>query len=333
MSERKSTIYDVAKKSETSITTVSRVLNNPDKVAADTKEKIYKAMKELGFVPKAEARERAKKNIGRIGVITPFLTHPSFMHRLKGITDGLKATPYELTIITVANKTDINDYLRSINLTNRLDGIIVISQKLSRESIRLIKELKIKTIFIEFEEHDFPGIFIDNTKGGEFVAEYLHDKGFKTFSVLTEQDIQTSESPNILRVNGFRKRLLDFNKKIDDSEIFFTNNNFDQALEVAKEIVSREILPEVVFATTDLLAVAMLKAARNRDLEIPKDLGIIGFDGTDTSEYMDITTVDQSLEVSGKLAAELLINYIENPDFALQKTYLPLNVIERSTIK
>src|SRR5665647_551558 len=79
------TIYDVAEYSGTSISTISRVINSPEKVSVETRHKVFDAIDVLGFVPKAEARARALRLNGRIGVITPFFTAPSFVQRLRGL--------------------------------------------------------------------------------------------------------------------------------------------------------------------------------------------------------------------------------------------------------
>ena len=80
-----STIYDVARLAGVSSATVSRVLNEPDKVGADKRQKVMEAIKELNFVPKADAVANARKSYRKIGVIAPFFTQPSFMERLRGV--------------------------------------------------------------------------------------------------------------------------------------------------------------------------------------------------------------------------------------------------------
>ena len=83
------TIYDVAELSGLSISTVSRVLNSPERVSEATRAKVLAAIDQLGFVPKAEARARALQSTRRIGVLTPFFTAPSFVQRLRGIDTAL----------------------------------------------------------------------------------------------------------------------------------------------------------------------------------------------------------------------------------------------------
>src|SRR5690349_24561863 len=120
---KKPTIYDVAKHAGVSITTVSRMLNTPDKVNAETREKVLAAIDALEFVPKAEARARAIQRTGRIGVISPFFTAPSFIQRLRGIAETLAPESYELMIYTVDSNDHLQWLLSSLPLTVKLDGL------------------------------------------------------------------------------------------------------------------------------------------------------------------------------------------------------------------
>ena len=95
------TVYEVAREAGVSIATVSRVLNTPDHVNESTRTRVYQAIDELGFVPKAEAAARARKRHGRIGVLAPFFTFPSFVARLRGVANALSDSPYELAIYNV----------------------------------------------------------------------------------------------------------------------------------------------------------------------------------------------------------------------------------------
>src|SRR5512140_2008661 len=103
---KKATIYDVAKHAGVSITTVSRMLNAPDKVNRQTRERVLAAIDQFSFVPNAEARARAMQNTGRIGVISPFFTAPSFIQRRRGVAETLSSENFELVIYTV----DSNDH-------------------------------------------------------------------------------------------------------------------------------------------------------------------------------------------------------------------------------
>lgn len=333
MGIKEPTIYDVATKAGISIATVSRVLNNPEKVSSKTKNRVFKIMDELNFTPKADARHRAKKNTGRIGIITFDLDYPAFAPRLKGISKALEGTPFELIIITVKKLNDFEYYLRSINLTDSIDGLIVLSHKLTSSTLKLLDELSIKTVFIEFGEDTFTSVGTDNFQGGTIVADFLLSKNYINFAVLTESESDKYVHPNQLRVSGFMAQLSKHGIDLNRDGIFYTNDNINDSIKSAEEILLKKDRPEVIFATTDLLAVSVMKAAKKLNISIPEELGVIGFDGTNISEYMDITTIDQHLEESGKIAAKLLIQSIIKPESTIQKILLPLNIIERDTIR
>ena len=121
------TVYDVAESAGVSISTVSRVLNSPEKVNAATRMRVMAAIDHLGFVPKAEAAARARKGHARIGVLAPFFTLPSFVERLRGVANALADSPYELAIYNVDSSERRDGYLTSLPLTRRLDGLIIMA--------------------------------------------------------------------------------------------------------------------------------------------------------------------------------------------------------------
>ncbi len=104
------TIFDVADLSGVSISTVSRVINIPEKVNINTRQRVYDAIDKLGYVPQAEARARALRLTGRIGVITPFFTAPSFVQRLRGIAASLSKENFDLVIYTVDSNNRLQSY-------------------------------------------------------------------------------------------------------------------------------------------------------------------------------------------------------------------------------
>src|SRR5690606_5808818 len=93
----------------------------------NTRQRVYDAIDRLGFVPQAEARARALRQNGRIGVITPFFTAPSFVQRLRGIAGSLSKENYDLVIYTVDSNNRLQSYLTTIPLTGNLDGLVILS--------------------------------------------------------------------------------------------------------------------------------------------------------------------------------------------------------------
>jgi LacI family transcriptional regulator len=206
--QKVSTIYDVAKQAGVSITTVSRMLNAPDKVNGETRERIMAAIDALGFVPKAEARARALRGTGRIGVISPFFTAPSFVQRLRGISEALSAKKFELVIYTVDSAEHLKRFLSSLPLTGNLDGLIVLSLPVDDADVRRLVEHGLPTVLVEFPHPSLSSVEIDDGMGGRMAAQYLLEKGHRCIAFLGDTDLpEYSLHPVSQRLVGFRQAL------------------------------------------------------------------------------------------------------------------------------
>ena len=102
---------------------------------------------------------------------------------------------------------------------------------------------------------------------------------------------------------------------------------------LAKEmLIDNATRPTAIFAATDLQAMGVLKASREMGLKVPDDVAVIGFDDLDMANYVDLTTIRQPLDESGRLAVEILLNRIEDPNRPVQHVRLPLKIVERKTV-
>jgi DNA-binding LacI/PurR family transcriptional regulator len=326
------TIYDVAELSGRSIATVSRVLNSPERVAEASRNRVLAAIEELGFVPQADASERARKQIGRIGVITPFFTLPSFTQRLRGIATALVGSRYDLTIYPVDSRARLESYFTVLPLRRRIDGLIAMSIPVSSESLRRLRQSSIPTVFIENRVPGFSSIEIDDRYGGRLVAEYLVGKGHRRFAYVGDHVIPDyALKPEVSRLEGYRETLAEKGLALPEDHIklpVFPSRDPDGQVH---ELLDLDVPPTAIFAATDDLALRVLKVARQRGLRIPDDLAVVGFDDVDIASYLDLTTVNQSLDESGKLAVEALITQIADPTRPTKNTFVELSLVERST--
>ncbi|MCF6336309.1 MAG: LacI family transcriptional regulator [Spirochaetales bacterium] len=327
---KKSTIYDVASLAGVSITTVSRVLNSPGQVASISRKKVVEAMKELNFVPKAEAIARARKDFKRIGVLTPFSTEPSFVQRIRSITRSLSAADYELITYSVESEEQLSGYLSMLPVSNRIDGLIILALPVKEEEILLFKEYDFPVVMVEISNPLVSSIEIDNKAGGKLAAEYLISRGYKSLGFVGEG----GEPPYSLhateqRFNGFNTHLSENGFKVDPEHVSLHQFGMSFSVEAVKKILLMENRPDAIFAASDIQAVGVIKAAREMNLNVPEDIAVIGFDDIDLADYMGITTINQSLDQSGHTAVELLIEQIKNPFVSVKYISYQLKIIER----
>jgi LacI family transcriptional regulator len=326
------TIFDVAALSGVSISTISRVINTPEKVNLNTRQRVYEAIDKLGFVPQAEARARALRFKGRIGVITPFFTAPSFVQRLRGIASSLSKENYDLVIYTVDSNNRLQSYLSSLPLTGNLDGLVIMSLPVVDNDVKRLLDHGLPTVLIEFPHPLLNSVEIDDVDGGKKATEYLIKKGHRRIAFLGDTDLpEYSIHPVSLRLKGFRNALKAANLAVPEDFIRLAPYNQEQARQVAKDLLNSPNPPTAVFAATDLQALGVLKAARQFGVKVPDQLAVIGFDDLDTADYEDLTTIRQHLDESGRIAIEILLAHIEDNTRPVQHVTLPLIVIERLT--
>jgi len=332
MSKAGPTIYDVSELAGCSIATVSRVLNTPELVKEDTRKMVLRAIDELGFIPKADARDRARKGIGRIGVITPFFTLPSFAQRLRGIAAELIDSPYNVSIYPVDTQTRLDNYYTTLPYSNQVDGLIIVSLPIEEQPLKRFKRNGIPVIFIENHIPDYSSIEIDNYHGGQLAAKHFLKKGHNRCAYVGDTVVpEYTLRPEEQRLAGYRDALeangVDLPEECIKLPVFPPR---DQAEQV-HELLNLAKPPSAVFAATDDLALQVLKVAKKRGVQVPKDLAVIGFDDIEFASYLELTTIDQSLGKSGKLAAKRLVEEIETPSGSVENIFIQLKLIERST--
>lgn len=328
------TIYDVAKAAAVSIATVSRVLNVPQQVNDATRQRVLAAIDQLNFVPKAEASARARKSAGRIGVLAPFFTYPSFVQRLRGVANVLNGSQYELVVYTVDSAEHYRRQLETLPLLRRLDGLIVMSLLIEDSAAKRLLQHNLHTVMVESHHDAFSGVEIDNESGGRLAAEYLIKRGHRQIAFLgIDAEIEGCTLPTSrIRLKGFQAALDQVGLPLIDIYVRNAPNHMEAAYQQAKALINLPERPTAIFVTSDILAISALKAVRDQSLQVPADVAVLGFDDLDISDYIGLTTIRQALDESGRVAVELLLARLAEPTRPLQQVRLPLTVIERETV-
>jgi len=327
------TIYDVAALSGVSISTVSRVLNSPEKVGDVARLKVIAAIDELGFVPKAEARARALQYSPRIGVLTPFITAPSFVQRLRGISSALTQTNHELIIYTVDSLPRLQGYLTNLPIKGNLEGLIVMSLPIDEPSAQRLVQHGPHAVFIEYHQNGFSSIEIDDYQGGKLAAQYLVSKGHLRCGFIGDIDPPNfAIRPVVQRLKGFHQGLEEAGLTLTADYIRSSPYGQEKTQQAVFELLNLPLPPTAIFAAADIQATVALKVARGMGLHVPDDLAVLGFDDLDLADYIGLTTIRQPLDDSGRIAVELLLSKLASPDQPSQHIQLPLNIVERETV-
>jgi LacI family transcriptional regulator len=173
---------------------------------------------------------------------------------------------------------------------------------------------------------------IDNQEGGRLAARYLLGKGYRRPAVIGETgEPDYALHPAIGRLQGFREVCEAAGLELPDERIRLNPYAAETVAAEVDRLLELPVRPDAIFATSDLQAVAVLKTARKCGLSVPGDLAVLGFDNTDLADYLDLSTVDQSLDASGRIALELVLRHMEDATRPVQHVRLRMEVSERSS--
>ena len=327
------TIYDVAQEAGVSITTVSRYMNNPDNVKDSTGSRIAEAMDKLDYVPQGNTGTRAKRSVGRIGVLTPFFPAPAFVTRLSGVIPPLREANYEVIIYTIENPEQLDEYLTSVPFTRRIDGLILISVHLTEDQHRILSASGLNIVMIESDDENFSRVLADDYHGGQIAAELFLKKGYLPCAFFGDINNNLSYSchPSETRLKGFQATLKNSGYEMEEKYILESVTTVDAAREKFGRLIKNGDCPRAIFAMSDLHAIGVMKAANDHGIKIPEELAILGFDDIDGADWMELSTISQHLVDSGRVAANLLLDRMSGRVETIQKVNLQVGLIERAT--
>ena len=330
MSKKKVNIYDVAEKAGVGIGTVSRVLNNSEKVKEETREKILEVMKELNYRPNKVAQNLAKQKANAIAVIVPSFIDHFFVEVLKGIQDALT----EENIDLILHKIDLNDKrmdkILEIVHGRKVDGIAAVTMDISQADHEELKNSGIPIVIADESSSDFHSIYFDDIKGGEMAVDYLFNLGYRKIAFING-DINSLHGQK--RLQGVKRSFEKNNLKIQDNLIkdgdFYTEDGYQSMQEILA--LPEKEWPTAVFAASDNQAIGVLQAMEEKNLKAPDDIAVIGYDNIELAKYLKITTIWQPMYQLGHLAIEVLLKAINGELKDKFNKELELKLVKRET--
>ncbi|WP_136605716.1 LacI family DNA-binding transcriptional regulator [Paenibacillus dokdonensis] len=305
-------IKDVAKHAGVSVTTVSRVLNGEKYVKDDLKAKVNKAIEELGYAPSHIARSLVRKKTNLIGVIVPDLTSSFYSTILSSIEERATANDYNLLVCNI--NEDIDKELKYLNVCQemRVEGIIIMHEKINEQIRQFIHKIDIPVIFSSVKPMDqnLISVIIDDYQAAYDATKYLIELGHETIGFIggDMRDITSGQN----RYSGYRNAMADSGKKLVFEHIRFGDYKVKSGYDLMEEILSTGNPPTAVFAVSDDMAVGAMNCLRDHHLNIPEDISIMGFDGSQLTELVRpmLTSMEQPIRQMGEVTMDVLLKLI-----------------------
>jgi DNA-binding LacI/PurR family transcriptional regulator len=326
------TIRDVAKHAGVGVGTVSRVLNNSESVRESTRLKVLSAIEELNYSPSSVARYLSGGKAMALGVTVPFFTNDSVVRRLQGVVSVIGSSDYDLVLFDVENSENHDELLTNITQRSFVDGLLILSMLPAERDMEQVLEVGIPIVIVDSYHPDLPSITVDNEVGAWKATNHLLDLGHQRIGYLSDYPGNLfNSSPVVDRFAGFRRALQEAG--IEYNPEFYAESTIDRndAHEKVFKILDGVDRPTAVFAYCDIQAIGVMEAARELGLRVPQDLSIIGYDGIEAAEYMQLTTVRQSLYDSGVRGAQILLQVMSGRQPQKMEIVLPTELVIRAT--
>lgn len=315
-------IREVAKLADVSMSTVSRALNGSGYVADGTKEKIQKAVDELGYVPNKWVRNLYRQKTGIIGVMAPESIHPFFSSLWNFMESELHENGYNMILCNTGGQKEIErEYLDTLE-RNLFDGMIVGTAKLPNENY-----MKIKKPILSLDRI-IPGVPLvtsDHRQGGRIAAEKLLERGCKNVLLLSKLDDDTVGSAQsgvafaqTMQKNGAKVVVENF----EWEDVI----NYTQNIHRAREILTAH--PDLDgMMVNDLCAAAFLKTAKEFGISVPGQLKIIAYDGTYITDfnYRTISAIEQDTFLLAKTSIRALLQLINHQSLPSNRIRVPVH--------
>lgn len=311
-SNAKITIKDVAREARCSVATASRVLNNSGPASADVREKVEKAALELGFSFSAIGRALQSSKTMTIGCLVPSLANPVFAEAVHGIQMELTGSGYQLLIASSNYDGEADNDAVSTLLAKDVDGLIV--TMVAPDRSKALKAAKSRGIPVSLMFHDpldgFVTAHVDNFEAAREVARQFADHGHRRTAFLALRFASSDRSRN--RYAGFHAECRA--RGLADPELIEISEAEAGAPDKLSEILQEYADITAIFASNDFLAIAVQKAARMLGWRVPEDLSVIGFDGIEIGQLLEVplATIETKPEVMGRQAARSLLSALQD---------------------
>jgi len=332
---KKLTIRDIGEITRVSHMTVSRVVNNKKYVGKETREKVLKAIKKYGYEPDIVARSLKTRKSATIGLILGDIVNPFYSEIAEGVISISEAMNYNVILCNSRYNIKLGERYINMLLQKNIDGLLVATIYLTKKSIKKIKERGVPFVLITVKL-GIPGenyVISDDYYGGEIAAKYLLEMGHRKIFFLKTVDAYSSSE----RVRAFKDILSTNNVYFDDSYFSQSVSNREEASkEISKFLIKRNGFTAIITGN-DFIAIGAMDAIFKSNLNIPEDISIIGYDNSMFSECLrtPLTTVKQQEILFGKLAAERLIEMIEDPKIKKKpkKIVIKPQLVIRNSVK
>jgi LacI family transcriptional regulator len=323
----------VSELAKVSQATVSRAINGSASVRAQTREKVFAAIEELGYKPNTFAQALASNRSNSIGMLVGSLDGPFFGPLMHNAENEIRRAKLHLIVTSGQESLEKEQDSVSFLQSRKVDGLIIHADKLSDDELIAIAKDTPATIIINRYVPELAKncICIDNELGGYLATKHLLVNGHRKVACITGQ---LSKVDSRERLQGYRNALAEFG--IPYNQDLVIEGRFDPSgnYEKAARLFDRNADFTAIFCQNDTIALSVYNVCSDRNITVGEDVSIVGFDDVEYSKHVrpNLTTVSFPIAEMGALAAKLALGIIKNKESNYDLVLKP-SLIERESVK
>lgn len=324
------TIRDVASRAGVSHQTVSRVINENERVSPETRARVLNAIDELGYSPNAIARFMAKGSTRTFACLSPNLTDYTFACIIEGAEIKARQENYFLITSSAPDEDTFQCLVEQLVVSRRTEGLILINPY-GDSRYQYLPE-NVPTVFVGARPSTdaIDSVSLDDEGAAKLAVQHLLELGHRRIAQISGPVVEDCTQD---RLSGYLAALSDYGIECDPGLIVEGDWSATTGFEAIDKLCSNGIHFTALFAQNDRMAIGAIRALREQGLNVPQDVSVIGFDDLPLASYFDppLTTMRQDMFGIGREAARLLIRAFEQPDSPRCQLHLPAELVVRNS--
>jgi LacI family transcriptional regulator len=329
-------LKDIAEYLSVSVSTVSRVVNNKDRVDPKTRQKILDALELFNYQPDDNARRLKTNTSNVLGVIIPDISNPFYSSVIKGIEKIAAENSYSVILCNTDEIKERENDAVNLLLREKVAGIIAATIFNQGKAKKIYSNIGCPVVFIDnvpYADDPINYVTIDNVLAADELVRYMINRGHRKVFMITGPEGESSADERLI---GW-KNALQSHGIIPDND-WFAHGDFreESGRQIMEEFLRRNDRPTAVCVANNFMAYGAIKAIYDAGLSIPADISIGAFDIVDTTGLMklNITTVIEPAEDIGIIAADICLQASKQKGIKLsRKMILKHDFFENSTVK
>ncbi len=327
-------LEDIGRMAGVSRSTVSRVVNGEPSVRPEVRSRVESVIRETGYTPNAAARSLVSNRTGVIGLVIPSRVHslfedPYFARLIQGITLGSNQAGVTLSLFLFQTEEEERQLYPRVVESGFLDGVIITATRMGDTLVTRMTSRQIPLVMVGRPDHaQVSYVDVDNRDGARQAARHLVGIGADRIG-LVGAPINTTAGAD--RTEGFVAGLAEHDRELDPDHHVDGDFSERSGYEAMQVLIDRGV--DAAFIASDMMALGALRAARERGVDVPGDLAVVGFDGFGGSRRSvpPLTTIEQPVADTAARAVEMLLGLVSGALSAPTSTVLPVKLIVRDT--